>query len=1007
MEGKFNEDSRVKIPAILHLTRLGYTFLPKASMKDIHTETNIFLNEFKKGLSKINNKEYSDSDIKGFVTEINTQLENNDLGKIFYNSLKGNFACKLIDFDHFEDNSLNVVTELTYKNGEDEFRPDITVLINGMPLIFIEVKKPNNREGILAERNRIDSRFKNQKFKKFINITQLLLFSNNNEYDEEAVTPIQGAFYASPDLEEAKFNCFREEDSNINRVVLPLNKIVEKEILKDTNLVSIFGTSEYITNKDINSPTNRLLTSILSKNRLRMILKYGIAYVNTVNDSVTKIEKHVMRYPQLFATLAIENKLNNKIKRGIIWHTQGSGKTALAYFNVDYLKDYYQKKDIIAKFYFVTDRLDLATQAKNEFENRGLKVELVSSKEDFIKNIKTAGATALSSGKQTIAVVNIQKFSQESITKVADYNLNVQRIYFLDEVHRSYNPKGSFLANLISSDRNAVLIGLTGTPLISGDYKSKEIFGDYIHKYYYNKSIADGYTLRLIREEIETKFKTDINYVLDQIETEKGTLKKKEVFSHIKFVKPLTSYIVEDFKKSRTLHNDNTMGGMIVCDTSEQAKMVFSELKHYNSTKVGKKSKDTISSALILYDVDDKQTRKDNQTAFKQGDIDLLVVYNMLLTGFDAKRLKKLYLARVIKEHNLLQTLTRVNRPYKNFKYGYVVDFADIRKEFDKTNKEYFKELELELGDEVKEYSNLFKSSAEIDSELKEIKEKLFLYDFSNLEEFQKAISKITERKDILELKKCLDNLKSLYNVIQIMGYSELTERLPFEKINKAYTEVNDRLGIINLKENLNNENDTTSLLNLALENMQFTFKKISEQEMIIADKFRVELERTRKELESSFDKNDPAFITLLEELKRLFKKKNIEELTSEEMKETISCLQDIYKRANALNNKDALLSVKYENDNKFARIHKRIMESKMNVFKNEVDLHSVLLNIKHRTDINILNNQDIINNQEFFSEAEKRTIIETLEQKGIKSLPTVRFINESVVSEYTLERAG
>lgn len=93
-----------------------------------------------------------------------------------------------------------------------------------------------------------------------------------------------------------------------------------------------------------------------------------------------------------------------------------------------------------------------------------------------------------------------------------------------------------------------------------------------------------------------------------------------------------------------------------------------------------------------MHDADDKETRKDNIDAFKKGTIDFLVVYNMLLTGFDAPRLKKLYLGRVIKDHNLLQALTRVNRPYKNYRYGYVVDFADIRAEFDKTNKAYFDE---------------------------------------------------------------------------------------------------------------------------------------------------------------------------------------------------------------------------------------------------------------------------------------------------------------------------
>lgn len=92
-----------------------------------------------------------------------------------------------------------------------------------------------------------------------------------------------------------------------------------------------------------------------------------------------------MRYPQFFATKAIENKLNAGVKNGIIWHTQGSGKTALAYYNVRYLTDYYQKHGTIAKFYFIVDRLDLLTQAANEFRARGLHVEEVNSKDDFIK----------------------------------------------------------------------------------------------------------------------------------------------------------------------------------------------------------------------------------------------------------------------------------------------------------------------------------------------------------------------------------------------------------------------------------------------------------------------------------------------------------------------------------------------------------------------------------------------------------------------------------------------
>ena len=97
------------------------------------------------------------------------------------------------------------------QKDDEEFRPDITLLINGMPLVFIEVKKPNNLEGIQAEHKRIEQRFKNKKFRKFINITQLMVFTNNMEYDDGATVPLQGAFYSSTSYNKPIFNYFRLE----------------------------------------------------------------------------------------------------------------------------------------------------------------------------------------------------------------------------------------------------------------------------------------------------------------------------------------------------------------------------------------------------------------------------------------------------------------------------------------------------------------------------------------------------------------------------------------------------------------------------------------------------------------------------------------------------------------------------------------------------------------------------------------------------------------------------
>ena len=215
-----SENSRVKIPAIVHLTRLGYEYLSLKEYKDtskIHNDTNIFERVFRESLSKINGRTFSEDDTARLLGELSNKLANEDLGKAFYQLLlHGVDGARLIDFEDVSRNTFHVVTELTCQNGEDEFRPDVTLLVNGMPLAFIEVKKPNNREGIRAEQNRINSRFSKKAFRRFVNITQLMVFSNNMEYDEDEVAPIEGAFYASSSYDGLFFNRFREEDEGIH-----------------------------------------------------------------------------------------------------------------------------------------------------------------------------------------------------------------------------------------------------------------------------------------------------------------------------------------------------------------------------------------------------------------------------------------------------------------------------------------------------------------------------------------------------------------------------------------------------------------------------------------------------------------------------------------------------------------------------------------------------------------------------------------------------------------------
>ncbi|MFC5282106.1 type I restriction endonuclease [Pedobacter alpinus] len=560
----FNEDSRVKIPALLHLVRLGYTYIPRKEQIRAE-ETNIFPALFKSALLNIN-KGITEEEVGRLLIELSLKLDYDDLSRAFYQELTKTSGIKLIDFENFENNTFHVTTELTCKNGDEEFRPDITLLINGMPLVFIEVKKPNNTEGILAERNRMNSRFQNKKFKRFANITQLMVFSNNMNYEDGVIEPIQGAYYATSAYANLHFNYFREEENlNLTTLLKPENEDIENLILKDNHVNAIKYSGEFITNKDYNTPTNRISTSLFSKERLKFILKYAIAYVEDKAEGLSTLQKHIMRYPQIFATKAVEKVLDKGIKKGIIWHTQGSGKTALAYYNVNFLTDYYQKRNTIAKFYFIVDRIDLADQASNEFLKRGLTVNKVNSRQEFLADIKKVSTIHNHTGKAEISIVNIQKFTEEtSVPKDLAYDVNIQRVYFIDEAHRSYNPKGSFLVNLLKSDENAVRIALTGTPLlkeVAKDFDSKVLFGDYIHKYYYNMSVADGYTLRLIREGIDTKYKMQMQDVLDQIKIQQGDISKSQVFAHPKFVKPMLDYILKDLISFRNKESDHSLGG--------------------------------------------------------------------------------------------------------------------------------------------------------------------------------------------------------------------------------------------------------------------------------------------------------------------------------------------------------------------------------------------------------------------------------------------------------------
>lgn len=802
MSAKFNEATRVQMPGIVHLTRLGYTYFGKISEDSAGTiydpDTNILKQVFLEQFAKLNPGHEGEGE--QVLRSIRQELDNDDLGREFYNRLISVSPIKLIDFNNPEKNTFHCTAEFTCRRDQDEFRPDITLFINGLPLVFIEVKKPNNHGGMVAESTRMNKqRFPNKKFRRFINITQLMLFSNNMEYETMGgIVPVQGAFYCTGARNYSPFNCFREENPGNSEIApfirdYPYKDIdyeVEKKILSDFNCQVIHHAPEYQTNLNVNKPTNRILTSMCSPQRLLFMIQYGIAYVKSEREVDGKIEstdqKHIMRYQQLFAALAIRKKLDEGKKSGVIWHTQGSGKTALSYYLTYVLSDYYSSQNKVAKFYFIVDRLDLLEQATQEFEARGLEVKTANTRAELMEQFRNNQAQEGNSGKPEITVVNIQRFAEDKEkVKLSTYATYLQRIFIIDEAHRGYNPTGSFLANLFEADENAIKIALTGTPLLKEERTSWKIFGEYFHTYYYDKSIQDGYTLKIIREDIETSYRDKLSQIYEKLETlvQKKDIKKNQIIEHASYVKELLHFIISDLKQFRMIQGDDTLGGMVICETSEQARKLFAyfdEVQNEINKSASKQSHFKVG--LILHDSDDKETRKQIVKDFKKNmSIDILIVFNMLLTGFDAPRLKRLYFGRKLKDHNLLQAITRVNRPYKDNRYGYIIDFADIKSNFDRTNEAYLQELarfndpeETGAGNETDTFQQIIEDKDALIQQMQEVRQMLFHFTTDNVEEFSSEISTIEDKNELLKLRKILVSARDCCNVVRTFGDDEL-----------------------------------------------------------------------------------------------------------------------------------------------------------------------------------------------------------------------------------------
>lgn len=1020
MSRTFNEATRVQMPAMVHLCRLGYQFYGKMHQSTegvkYDGQTNILLEVFRKKFVELNPGKESDFD--NVLRKIQEELNYDDLGKAFYKRLTSVSPTRLIDFEHQENNDYHFTAEFTCRNGENEFRPDITLFINGLPLVFVEVKKPNNAGGMLAESRRMnEDRFPNKAFRRFINITQLMIFSNNMEYDNRGgVVPVEGAFYCTGGRKNVPFNCFREQKKAHEDIAPYLAyypyiadeylEPSEKMILSSFNNEVIKHDPEYQTNKDKYTPTNRILTSMCSPERLLFILRYGIAYVKQEKeeDGELKVrdEKHIMRYQQLFAALDIRRKLAEGVRSGIVWHTQGSGKTALSYYLTKVLTDFYAKKETVPRFYFVVDRLDLLTQATQEFEARGLRVSTANTREELMEQFRQNQSLQGNTGEAEITVVNIQKFAQDT-TKVSlpAYATKLQRIFILDEAHRGYKPGGCFLANLFDADQNSIKIALTGTPLLKEERSSCSVFGEYLSTYYYDRSIADGYTRRIIREEIETSYREKLNELYDKLDklVTKKDVQKDTVIEHDSYVDELLRYVIHDMCKFRSGYPNLNPGGMVICETSEQAVKLF---EHFNRIQEEHNEqyvlKSHMKAGLVLYNSDTKEGIRSTIKDFKKNEtIDILFVYNMLLTGFDAPRLKRLYFCRKMDGHNLLQAITRVNRPYGEMRYGYVIDFANIKKNFEQTNEAYLQELaryddpDMPDGQSLVEtFKSVMAGNDEILDNMREIRNKLYDFSLENAETFSTQIATLEDKSALIDLKNALLSARDMGNMVRTFGDEEMRqkfEQIDIARLPELISEVQHRINLINAKENFDVAADKKVLINEAMASIEFTFSKIGEEELTIAsrEELQVSYAHLIHQFSSFEDQADEEFITIRDAFIKRFHEYGFEVDTVAKFNEQKKMMDEIMARLHKLQLANQAIADHYNGDYKYARIHKRIREEndKRRKYNNahlianadDMLIEQVLKSIKSGIDAAVYDDYHILKKDAYFRQTVQHII--------------------------------
>lgn len=749
-----NEMSTSKRPAIEVLQKLGYKYISEEENKKLRnyilTDV-IFKDTLAKKLNEINNYEYkgekykfSASTIGQAIKDLNEDLvtgliSTNEkiydlltLGKSYQENMvdgtKRSFDIKYIDFEHPENNDFYVTEEFSVlrMNGKDYARPDIVLFVNGIPLAVIECK-----DASVPIIQAISQNIRNQKpdyIPQLFKFIQIVMAANKNETK-----------YATCGTPNKFWSTWNEQ------YVEKQNELLDKTVI-----------DRQVTKQD------RDIISLFEKERFLELIKDFIIFEAG--------KKKICRYQQYFAVKAMLERIKQDKKGGVVWHTQGSGKSiTMVYITKKIMED---KEIQNPQVVIATDRVDLDKQIHKTFNRIGVEAARATTGNNLTELIKNE--------KIRVITTVVNKF--ETVVK-SGVTVDAPNTFILvDEGHRTQY--GEINKRMKEVFKGAIYISFTGTPIMKKDRDIFQKFGGLIHKYSLDDALKDKaivpliYEGKMVDQEVS---KEAIDMRLDMLtrnlteEQKTDVMKKWSRFEKVASSEQRLELIAWDIASN---YNQTLKGtgfnAMLACNKKVEA------VKYYNifrdefpelevavvisspDMREGEGSIDEDTNDIVkkfyINAISNYKNEEEYEETIKSkfinGDIDILIVVDKLLTGFDAPKASTLYLDKQIKEHNLLQAIARVNRLCDGKDYGYIVDYRGLLGELDKALTMYQEAGLEEFNEEdIKssvyyidtEINNIFEAYEKLEEIFKDIKNK------NDLEEYEVLLEDEKIRRDFYD----------------------------------------------------------------------------------------------------------------------------------------------------------------------------------------------------------------------------------------------------------------